>query len=521
MGGELLSFPATAPFAPGLCTLADPDLLWLHLISDVAIGLAYFSIPAALLVFARRRRDLAYPWVFVLFAAFIIACGTTHVMHAWTMFRPDYVTEGLVKLVTAAISVTTAVVLWPLLPRLLALPSPQAMAREVEERRIAEARARASEARTAAFIEHLPEALFVLRPGPRGDFTAEAVNPAFERLYGIAGASIRGRDMAEVLPPGLLASLLPHWHQAVEARRPVEYVTEAETPAGWRVWQTILVPMEGPEGQVERLLGSARDITMTRRLQADLLQSARLATIGTMCAGLAHETSQPLNAAILWTRNARAVAEGMSPQDSAARLSHALGIIEGQLRRAGDLVTRIRALPGEEEGTPQPFDAAVTAADALRLAMRQYAAEGLDFALHSKASSLPVQGVPARLEQAVLQLLANARDAVLARRSGDPEAPMRIVLTLREEAGEAVLDVADTGTGVPEALRDAIFDPFFTTREPGRGSGLGLPLASAVARGMGGRIEARNLPEGGALFSMRLALAPMAGQPAEGAATIR
>ncbi|MBU8539680.1 sensor histidine kinase [Falsiroseomonas tokyonensis] len=519
MGVEILTLPVRTSLAPGLCTLVDPDLIYLHLISDVAIGLAYFSIPAALLIFARRRRDLAYPWVVLLFAAFIIACGTTHLMHAWTMFRPDYETEGLVKVVTAAISVTTAILLWPLLPRLLALPSPQALAREVEERRIAEARALASEARTAAFIEHLPEALFVLRPGPRGDFTAEAVNPAFERLYGIEDASIRGHDMAEVLPPALLARLLPHWRQAMETRRPVDYTTEAETGIGWRVWQTILVPMVGPDGQVERLLGSARDITMTRRLQADLLQSARLATIGTMCAGLAHETSQPLNAAMLWTRNARAVADGMEPAESADRLRQSLGIIEGQLRRAGDLVGRIRALPGEDEGTPQPFDAAATAASALRLAMGQYAGEGIDFALHSQASTLPVQGVPARLEQALLQLLANARDAVLDRREREPDAPMQIVLTLREEPGEAVLEVEDSGPGVPEGLRDAIFDPFFTTREPGRGSGLGLPLAAAVARGMGGGIEARNRPEGGALFSMRLALAPMASLPAGGAVT--
>ncbi|MGG5887405.1 sensor histidine kinase [Falsiroseomonas sp. HC035] len=454
-----------------------------------------------------RRRDLAYPWVFGLFALFIIACGTTHLMHAWTMFYPDDVTEGLIKALTAAISVSTAIVLWPLLPRLLALPSHAALAREVEERRLAESRAVASEARIAAFIENLAEALFVVRV-EAGGFVMETVNPAFERLFGLHAKDIVGYPVSKVIPSAMLAAALPHWHKAAEARQPVEYVVEAETPLGLRVWQTVLVPMMDQDGRVDRLLGSARDITMTRRLQADLLQSARLATVGTMCAGLAHETSQPLNAAMLWLRSARAATAGFEPPRQTEKLHNALGVVEGQLRRAGDLVARIRALPGEEAGVTQVFDAARAAAAAVHTAAGQYAAEDITIRLHQQAALLPVRGASARLEQALMQLLANARDAVLDKRQVDPGSDASIFVTLRAEAGEAVIEVQDTGPGFPDSLRDAIFDPFFTTRDPGRGSGLGLPLAAAVARGMGGRIEGRNLPDGGALFTMRLALAP-------------
>ncbi len=510
MAIDPLGFPALRLPSQGLCTLVDPDLIWLHLISDVATGLAYLSIPAALVVFATRRRDLAYPWVFVLFAAFIIACGATHLMHAYTMFTPAYEAEGLVKAVTAAVSVTTAIVLWPLLPRLLALPSPEAMAREVEDRRAAEARALASEARSAAFIAHLAEALFVVRVQPDGSFQAETVNPAFERLFGITAEAIRRQPLEQAVPAAMLAAALPHWQEAVVRRLPIDYVMEAETPAGWRVWQTVLVPMVGADGQVERLLGSARDITMTRRLQADLLQSARLATVGTMCAGLAHEASQPLNAATLWLRNARAAAEGLQPESQSARLYTAFGVVEGQLRRAGDLVARIRALPGDAAGATQVFDAGRTAADAVATAAGQYAPEGIEVVLHGPSEPLPVRGAPARLEQSLLQLLANARDAVQDRKADRQIIPGRIIVTLREEAGEAVVQIQDNGDGVPDALRDSIFDPFFTTRDPGRGSGLGLSLAAAVARGMGGRIEQHNAPEGGAVFTMRLALAPLA-----------
>jgi C4-dicarboxylate-specific signal transduction histidine kinase len=257
---------------------------------------------------------------------------------------------------------------------------------------------------------------------------------------------------------------------------------------------------------VERLLGTARDMTATRRLQAGLVQSARMATVGTMCAGLAHETSQPLNAALLWLRHARAALPGAGSD----RLRSALAVVESQLRRAGDLVTRIRALAGEEPMDAEQFDAARSAAAAVETAAGQYAPEGIEVTLDRQADPLPVRGVASRLEQAVLQLLSNARDAVLERREQEPAAPARIAVRLHAEGGCAVIEVRDSGQGVPERLRESIFDPFFTTKEPGRGSGLGLSLATSVARAMGGRIEVRSPPGGGACFTMTMALAPEA-----------
>ncbi|MGY2047661.1 ATP-binding protein [Methylobacterium sp. JK268] len=108
----------------GICLLWRPELIWTHIVSDLSIGLAYFSIPVALATFVTQRRDLAFGWMFWCFAVFILACGTTHFMSIWTLFVPDYGAEALVKVVTAAASVTTAAALWPLLPRALALPSP-------------------------------------------------------------------------------------------------------------------------------------------------------------------------------------------------------------------------------------------------------------------------------------------------------------------------------------------------------------------------------------------------------------
>src|SRR3954468_12975832 len=108
----------------GFCLLWQPELIWLHVGSDAVIGAAYYSIPLALTAFLRRRHDLAFGWMFGLFAAFILACGTTHFFSIWTLWAPDYALEGVVKAATATVSLITAVLLWPLLPRALALPSP-------------------------------------------------------------------------------------------------------------------------------------------------------------------------------------------------------------------------------------------------------------------------------------------------------------------------------------------------------------------------------------------------------------
>jgi two-component sensor histidine kinase len=112
----------------GYCLLWAPGLIWLHAISDAVIALAYFSIPLALIVFVQQRKDLEFKWVFLLFVGFIMACGLSHVMAVYTLWVAAYGLEGIIKVMTALLSVATALLLWPLIPKLLALPSPAQLA---------------------------------------------------------------------------------------------------------------------------------------------------------------------------------------------------------------------------------------------------------------------------------------------------------------------------------------------------------------------------------------------------------
>ena len=138
----------------GFCLLWEPGLIWLHAVADAVIGLAYYSIPLALISFIRHRRDIVFGWIFWLFAAFILACGTTHFMSILTLWHPFYWLDGVIKAATALLSIATAIILWPLIPRALAVPSPAALRainnelqREIVERDQAEQALRVSEAR--------------------------------------------------------------------------------------------------------------------------------------------------------------------------------------------------------------------------------------------------------------------------------------------------------------------------------------------------------------------------------------
>ena len=116
---------STNGFLPhGFCLTGDDDIIALNVISDLGIALAYFSIPTFLIFLVVRRRDLTLPSTFLLFSAFILLCGLSHVIEVVTYWVPIYVLDGLIKAATALVSLATAVTLWPMMPRLLAAASP-------------------------------------------------------------------------------------------------------------------------------------------------------------------------------------------------------------------------------------------------------------------------------------------------------------------------------------------------------------------------------------------------------------
>lgn len=148
MASWIWDFLSTAGFQPhGLCLLWRADVFWLQVFSDALIVIAYMSIPLAILWFSWHRPDVARGKVPLLFAAFIVACGLTHITDIWTMWVPAYGLQGVMKAITAGVSIFTAATLWPMMPKLLAIPSAEQLketnhrlAAEIAERRRVERR---------------------------------------------------------------------------------------------------------------------------------------------------------------------------------------------------------------------------------------------------------------------------------------------------------------------------------------------------------------------------------------------
>lgn len=127
---QVTAFFSSGDFMPhGHCFLWQPSILWLHVLSDALIALAYYAIPLSLLYFVRHRKDLPFKNLFCLFGAFILLCGTTHIMGIWVIWHPDYAAEGVIKAATALASVITAIVAVRIIPRALELRGPGELAR--------------------------------------------------------------------------------------------------------------------------------------------------------------------------------------------------------------------------------------------------------------------------------------------------------------------------------------------------------------------------------------------------------
>ncbi|RAU21204.1 hybrid sensor histidine kinase/response regulator [Paramagnetospirillum kuznetsovii] len=355
-----------------------------------------------------------------------------------------------------------------------------------------------SEERYRSLIEMAPDAILVHSHG-----TILFANPASSEVFGA------GPDVTLVGRP-----LLDMVH---DESRTMAISRIAEPPPGPYLGQYKLVGLDGRifdaevtacaitfRGMAARLL-TIRDITERTQAQDQMLQTAKLATLGEMAAGLVHELSQPLNiirlaseGALMLIERGKATAEWQAQQ---------FQLVAEQSERAAEIIDDIRIFSRRDATPLQVFDAMDSVKSAIDVLSGQLKPDGITIELTPPHRASPVRGRRVQLEQVVMNLLNNAHHALKDVKGGMPrDWNGKISVSARHDSNQLLIRIVDNGPGIPDAIRARIFEPFFTTKEAGRGTGLGLSVSFTLIATMGGHLQAL-ASDSGAAFVIQLPLA--------------
>ncbi|MBT5943203.1 MAG: PAS domain S-box protein [Rhodospirillaceae bacterium] len=267
--------------------------------------------------------------------------------------------------------------------------------------------------------------------------------------------------------------------------------------------EVAMTQFEGPNGTMH--ISLVRDITEQKSLQSQLTQASKLATVGEMAAGIAHELNQPLNIMRMAADNVLIRADAGTADLDYAKEN--LELISEQAGRMGKIILHMRVFSRQDTSDFVAFDPARAIRNACELMRGQLELEGVELDVQLPDSNHAVYGSESQLEQVLINMITNARDSV--RETAPTENGSEIIGTigvkLIEDTDDAVIcmRVRDTGGGISEASLERIFDPFFTTKEVGVGTGLGLSVSYGIVNAMGGSIVAQNV-EGGCEFVVEL-----------------
>jgi histidine kinase len=246
------------------------------------------------------------------------------------------------------------------------------------------------------------------------------------------------------------------------------------------------------------LLVSTSDITKRLETEQQLIQASKMATLGEMATGVAHELNQPLS--VIKTASSFSLKKINKNEPIAAEvLFKILTKIDSNVDRAAKIINHMRQFARKSEldlGKVQVND---ILEKAFEIFSQQLKVRGIEVIWCIDKKLPKINADPGRLEQVFINLLLNARDAI--EEQWDHQDPKvgekKITLKTACDARNVICEVCDTGKGVPESIADKIFEPFFTTKEVGKGTGLGLSISYGIVKDCGGSIQVvPNRPEG-------------------------
>jgi PAS domain S-box-containing protein len=504
-----------ADFMPhGHCFYWAPSILWPWVISNGMVALAYYSIPVALVYFIRKRKDIEFKWIFVLFALFILLCGTTHVMSIYTLWVPNYQLHVLIDSATAVVSILTAVLLWPVIPNALRIPSPRILEeknRELHElnqtleNRVAE---RVKDAQQfAAIVGHSTDAIF----SKSLDGTVLTWNNAAEKVFQYRAQDIVGKSIRPLIPRDKILEESELLKKIRGGQPAVPFESTRIRRDGLEIPVLMsMSPVRNEVGEIIAISAIIRDISQKVATDAHLRETTRelkerneqLIRVNQakdeFIANLSHELRSPLNIIIGYSNLLSSYTPG-SP-DFLTALDGIKRSAKTQMHLVEDLLDMSRIVSGK-------FSLSVSTHDLNEIV--DNAIKAIEFAAGAKQITL-VKEVDSdspfivcdadRIQQILWNLLANA--VKFTGRGG------QIALRTTRENGEFVFEVKDSGQGIAPQDLGHVFDRLWQSDATGKqegGLGLGLRISKDLAEAHGGSIVAESGGIGkGATFRVRI-----------------
>ena len=335
----------------------------------------------------------------------------------------------------------------------------------------------------------------------------QAFNRSAERLFGYDASEVLGRNVSILMCDADAKAHDSHLARYLNTRIPHiigkgrEVIARRKDSSQFPAWLSVGVTSDAEQprfvGVVHDITGRVQSEESARRLQERLMHVARLATVGEMASGIAHELNQPLAAIATYAHACDRLLGGEQPD--VAEVQGALRQIAVQAVRAGDIIRRLRSLTRRESTHRRPADINDVVTELTELVQSDARSHGVTYRT-VLAPELPKVCIdPVQIQQVILNLVHNALEALAP---GDRSVREVVVSTQLTPEHDVQLCICDTGPGVDEAIAEKMFDPFCSTKP--WGTGLGLPISRTIVEAHAGSVSFRpNVPVG-ACFSVRL-----------------
>ncbi|HET7585787.1 MAG TPA: PAS domain S-box protein [Gemmatimonadaceae bacterium] len=366
------------------------------------------------------------------------------------------------------------------------------VARDVTEERARDAALIRSEARYLRLVESATDGIFTVDRDAR----FISVNRSLERSVGRGRGELIGQRVLELLDPDCCAAMQEMFDQTMAGARQRGEIRFRGGDGSLRIGSITTTPIL-EDGQVTGGLGIVRDVTDERQMAAHLMQQEKLAAVGQLVSGVAHELNNPLAGIVAFSQLLMA-APGMGPEQV-----NAVTTIQKEAKRAARIVSNLLLFARQRPPERAETDLNQVLMDTLEL--RRYALRTQQITVDLDLEpELPITWAdPFQLQQVMLNLLTNAEHAV-----GGVSGERKILLRTRRSGAWLHASVTDTGVGIAPDAMERIFNPFYSTKPVGEGTGLGLSISDGIVREHGGRIVVRSEPGRGATFTMQVPLVP-------------